>query len=323
MWGKRPFFTVLVLLGGSLAGSAGADFTLEDDGYRLTVMDRDRPVLAYQYRGEPLETGEEDPETGPAHFIHPLYGLWGEQVTGETPSLWAGLPGIHWGWAYCLADGELLDVWNREGGYREFERWRDTYADATTAELDLQNVWIQSATGEAKVLENVLIKVHLADGELRPIDLLLEFKNVSNGPLYLRGSGAQSGLAVRLNLDRDDWTFSGGAGRVKVGSAPVLSPWFDCSYRDDRRSTYSGLTILQHSDNPGFSSPNWTVTPEGVVTAGVDGEQRFELKPGQTLSFQYRLLLHRGFGPSMNLMREYVKWMKPPQATEEEPRRLK
>lgn len=309
---RHHAFPLAVFLFGTFAlcGAYG-EFALDDDGYGLTVLDQGRPVLTYQYAGRPLKTENGQDTTGPAAYIHPVYGLMGELVTGDSPSLWGDLPGLHWGWAYCVVNGDLIDTWNGEGGRREFERWKEQYAGEDSAEFAVQNAWIRNGDDVAQVLESVLVTVYPAEGKTRNVDLFIEFKNVTFNPVYLRGSGPESGLAVRLNPERQDWTFTGGSGRVTPGGAPILSPWLDCSYRDDRHSTYSGVAILQHSSNPGYSDPNWTVTPEGIVSAGVSTTQQMELKPGQSVSFGYRLILHRGFGPSMNLMREYVKWTQP------------
>jgi hypothetical protein len=266
-------------------------------------------VLSVQY-GSESDSDEGEADISKGVYIHPLHGMNGEVITGEPPSLWGGNPGLHWGWTECFLADRQLDVWEDAHLTRRFERWlgQELYEDAV--ELVFQSAWAFADTGRAQAIETVRVTVFGAVEGSRIIDFEFSVRNISSGTMLLLGSNPGSGLGIRINDDRKDVVLSGGHGIVTELNEPMLSPYMDFSYRDDRRSTYSGVMILQHPANPGYAKPNWTVEGDRTLVAGVPESERMRLAPGDSVRFGYRLVLHQGYGPSLNLSKVYSDYMR-------------
>ena len=143
----------------------------------------------------------------------------------------------------------------------------------------------------------------------RVVDVSVHLRNVTYELVELFGGAGAGGFCVRVNPERKGLTFSGGQGLLQGDGEGVLSPWLDVSYRDARRSSYSGFAIFQYPGNPGYSRPNWFLGEEGLVCAGLHGEERFALQTGESLVFRYRLFLHRGYGPNVRLDVAYATYL--------------
>lgn len=283
---------------------SAAQLTLVDDGFRISVLDKNAPLLTYQYASK-------DPDNAPAdsHFIYPLNGLSGEAILAESGDL-DGHSGIFWAWRASRVGDRPMDIWRGEGARRVFERWTARTATPERADLGVQNVWIFTDTGEAQVLESVHITVRPGSRTHRSVDLSVYLRNISYEILEIRGTNSIQGLCLRMAPGLKNLTLSGGQGIVETGLSSVMSPWLDLSYRDARHSTFSGLTIFQHPENPGFSGRNWHIASDGLVGAAIPSSQHYKLKPGQGLHFRYRLYIHNGYGPNQGLARPYSEYLK-------------
>lgn len=297
---KRHISGVLSFL--CLVGAASAqNFTATDDGRQITIADRGQPVVTYVY-------GSASPD-GPINYIHPLIGLYGETLTGDSPSNWSGAPGLHWGWSKIGTDDGVANLETGEGGRRIFERIMSDQETEKGMEVLVQSVWLVGEAEHAQVIETMLLTVGPVNQAQRSIDLQFLMRSVSTGVIFLEGSIPGAGLGLTLNPERQDWGFTGAGVGLDPGPKPHLSPWLVCSYRDDRRSSRSGVAILQDSRNPGFSQPNWLIESEQHVLGGVPSTVRAELKPGEFLQFRYRLILHHLSGSKMEMTGAYAQFM--------------
>ncbi len=288
---------------------SGQDFAFDDDGSKISVADRGLPVLVYVYRSEPVATSDGGSIPALVNYFHPLHGLYGEVITGDTPSNRSGAPGISWGWTRLGAEGRVIDIARGDGGKRVFERVTIQDARADRAVFGVQNAWVTEPGGTAQVLEYILVTVWKVDKAQRSIDVSVILRSVSTSPVFLEGTIPGSGLSFQLNPERSDWMVAGGQGEYAPQDQPYLSPWVVCSYRDDRRSTRSGLAVFQDSRNPGFSQPNWLVQAPAGLNAGVPGTVKAELKPGQSLEFRYRFILHHLGSSKVDMTAEYTKFI--------------
>lgn len=282
------------------------NFTADDNGYSIAIADRGRPVLTYVYDSAPTAEGE---PTGPSSYIHPIYGLYGEVITGESLSNWSGVPGLHWGWSKIGCDDGVADLESGDGGRRIFERVISAQETKQGLEFIIQNVWVVGLNEHAQAIESIAVTVGpVLDGR-RMIDLQVLLRSVSTGTIYLEGSIPGAGLGLVLNPERQDWGFASAAAGLDPASKPYLSPWIVCSYRDDRRSSRSGIAIFQDNRNPGFSHPNWLIESTQRVLGGVPPAVKAELKPGEFLQFRYRLVLHHLSGSRMEMTSAYTQFM--------------
>ena len=282
---------------------SAAQLSFVDNGNKISVVDKNTPVLEYHYR-----TGDTDDRPPNSHFIYPLSGLSGEAILAESGEL-DGHSGVFWAWRNCRVGDRPIDVWQGESARRVFERWTARAATEERADLGLQNVWIFTDSGEAQVLENVHITVWPRSRTHRSVDVSLYLRNISYEILEIAGMDNIQGFCLRLAPGLKNLTISGGQGIVQPGVNSVMSPWLDLSYRDARHSTYSGLAIFQHPKNPGFSGRNWLFGPDGLIGAGIQSSERHKLKPGQGLHFRYRLYLHDGYGPNQGLAKPYAAYL--------------
>lgn len=288
------------------AGASAQNFTATDDGRAIAVADRGRPVLTYVYDSPPAAEGA---PVAPANYIHPLHGLYGETITGEAASNWSGAPGISWGWSKIGCDDGVADLATGEGGRRIFERVVSAREMRDGMELVVQNVWVVGPDEHAQVIESIAVTVGPVEDGRRVIDVQILLRSVSTGLVYLEGSIPGAGLGFTFNAERRDWEFAGAATRLDPTPSPYLSPWIVCSYRDDRRSSRSGMAILQDSRNPGFSHPNWLIESAQRVLGGVSPAVKVEVKPGDFLQFRYRLILHHLSGSKMEMTGAYTQFM--------------
>lgn len=283
--------------------AAPAQMTLVDDGTRVSVIDKSKSILTYRYGPATSHHGTPD-----SHFIFPLMGLSGEALLAESGAS-DGHSGIFWAWRNCRVGGRPMDVWAGTSARRVFERWIIQAATAERADLGLQNVWILNESGEAQVLETVRITVWPETRKSRSVDVSVYLRNISYRLVEIGGLDDVQGFCLRLAPDLKNLTVSGGQGIVADGVSSIMSPWVDLSYRDARHSSYSGLTIFQHPENPGYAGRNWFFAPEGLLGAGIASSERYELKPGEGLHFRYRLYIHDGFGPNQALDQLYGAYL--------------
>ncbi len=283
----------------------GQDFTIDDDGTRVLVSERGQPVVGYTYKAAD-STGK---STGAVGYFHPIHGLFGEVLTGESPSNWSGAPGIQWGWSRLGVGGKVIDLARGDGGRREFERLVGRDVAGGRATVAVQNVWLAGPEDRAQVLETILFTAHPVHESQRNIDVSVLVKSVASEPIFLQGSIPGSGLSFVFNPERVDWSFSGGPGPLPSLGTPFLSPFMICSYRDGQRSSRSAIAVFQDARNPGFAQPNWLIEAPERLIAGVPDTVKLELKPGEFLEFRYRFVLCHLRGAESELAEEYAEFM--------------
>jgi hypothetical protein len=205
--------------------------------------------------------------------------------------------------------GRLVNFDTSEGGHREFERWLEVDTESGYAAFGLQSAWLVEPERQAHAIETLSFVVHPVEGPQRYIDIGVLIRNVSGAAILLEGALPGTGLCFALNPDRADWTLEGSGGWMEPGGGPYLSPWAVCTYRDDRRSTRSGLAILQDSRNPAYATPNWFVEDGNRLSVGAPADFRAELDSGEFIEFRYRIILFRATGGGPDLTGEYARFM--------------
>ncbi len=298
---------VFSLFYGSLA--AAGDLTIEDDGYQVLVADRGKSFFAFVYTPPAAPESASDAPFIPSHYVHPLLGLMGETITADTTTIWQGYPGIHWGWSGLGVANTLIDIERQNGGRREFERFLGASTDGGEAVFALQSAWVTDADGQARVMENLTFTLYPVAGSTRKIDITVLIRNVSDRDIYLQGGGPLTGLSLALDPARTDWGFASSGGWVSDSKPAYMSPWTVATYRDDRRSTRSGIAVLQDSRNPGYSTPNWLVEEGPRLTVGATEAFKTELKTTGFLEFRYRIILFRALGSGPDMTAEYADFM--------------
>jgi hypothetical protein len=284
---------------------------LSDDGAALTVLDQGRPVLTYRY-------GPVDPPSGVdnryrrAFYIHPLYGLDGEVLTQDflRPLHHRGVsgPGLK-------ASGDR--VFNLGSSNRKAKPAQDNISRSGCGERPSRrgpNSRSRTSGGSTttlhpKSVRSLSSEFTPAEGDMRSIDVRLDFKNVCKEGVTLLGLRKGYGFLYppRLQTETAALLFSVGG---QAGDTPELeSAWADVSSRIRPDGTSSGVALFQHPSNPGFPHPGWIFRAYGFLGASWPHLDPCTISPGENVELRYRLLVHRGTGKEAEVDKFFAEYL--------------
>ncbi len=322
-------FLLLCGIGLLLTTSAYADFTIEDDGESLTVMEDRKPVFVYRYgMVEPPEgVGVDRRRLG---YIHPLYGLDGEVLTQDFPDDHHHHRGVFWAWPDTSVGGRKMDIWTLGGARTAHEKFTARKAGHDSAFIGAQNLWVFDETpDDPKVREDVRVTVHPAKRKTRAIDFHIVFENICEEDVVFRGSAAvegtfrtikgYGGFCVRPDAERQPMSFTSANKVIKHDALRMESPWVDVSFpkkKDGKRE--SGLAVFQHPSNPGYPHPGWLLRHYGFLGQSWPCDQSHTLKPGQRVELRYRILVHRGDAESARVAKAFQAYAEGVQSNSED-----
>ncbi|RMH00811.1 MAG: hypothetical protein D6702_13050 [Planctomycetota bacterium] len=267
----------------------------------VTLAAGGRPVLVYRSRRveppagylERVAAGNRIYARARSGYIHPLYGLDGEELTLDWSVDHPHHRGIYWAWPevrWGERQGDLhalQEVFSRPVGEAAVER----RADGTVA-LTAHNLWLW-ADAAPVVFERVRITVREAAADRRVIDLELRFEALADGiTLARRHTDTYGGLNVRL-APVDGLAFGHHAQAANAAEPPRAWSTATGTWRGGRRRTT--LAILEHPANPDF--PGDFVTYEylpWLQPAFPRAGSRWPLRRGEPLTLRYRLLILPG-----------------------------
>lgn len=268
------------------------------DGGALQLLDGKRPVLAYNY-GPTLAPGMAE-DRRRASYIHPLYGLDGEVLTGDFMTDHPHHRGLFWAWpgVYLIDDvtpAERLDLWHLRGVWSRFEAWLAQETQGGCAVIGVRNGWYTRAQ-ERVAEEQVWLRVWPADKQGRTIDVDLAW-TATTMPLdihgQLGGDKGYGGFSYRAAAGADV-ALATAAGPVRGDGDGVPAPWVDYSAMFGNRKQRSGVAIFPAPDHPDYP-PGFTLRHYGFLGVAWPGLERIRLDPaGPPLRLRYRVYLHRG-----------------------------
>jgi len=279
------------------AQPSGAGFRfLELPNERLQVLEADKPVLAYCW-GDQLKEG------APANFkrscyVHPVFGLDGEELTDDFPKDHYHHRGVSWMWPRMKVAGRGaqrdIDLWAVKGIRQHFVKWLERRAESGGATVAVENSWVMDGPPVAK--ETVRLTVRNAEAAGRAIDVELRFEALS-GPIEIRGeiTKGYGGLCFRF-APRQDTVITTPAGKQDKDSDHLKFPWADLSARFAGRTEMSGAAVFIHPrQSVGRAAPNeWTLRHYGFLGPCWPGMETVTLEPGKPVTLRYRLWIHRG-----------------------------
>ena len=294
---RYTLFGILAAL--VLAPAAFADFTLEDNGKALTVLEDGQPVLVYNYAMvEP--PGPVPDRYRRACYVHPLYGLDGEVMTQDFPIDHFHHRGVFWAWPKTTVGDRLADVWTIVDIRQVHDKWVEKAAGADQAVVAAENVWqYEDDPGNPPVREAVRFVIHPADDIGRAIDYTLTLTNIGDEVVTIRGQSTKDkgygGFCVRPDAMRRPLHFTSALGKLDEDMLRMESPWADCSYAKKRGGDeLSGVAIFQHPGNPGYPHPGWITRAYGFLGCSWPHTEPHALDPGDAVTLKYRLYVHRG-----------------------------
>lgn len=272
---------------------AQGDFAFEQSEQKVSLFEDGRPVLVFNH-GHVQPPGKGTPRSG---YLHPLFGLDGDQLTEDFPPKHLHHRGVYFGWPRMRVEGRKVDSWHLRGLLPDFENVDVLEANDRIAAFEASNIWrLDGKT--AALREQLRFTVHASDETGQAIDVHATFTNLTAGPVILNGSPnyAFGGINVRLNGARSDAVFATARGLIAESTDFIdpPSPWADQSSRPAAEKPHSGVAIFQHPGNPDYPSRYWTVRPYGFLGAVWPGERDHAIAPGESVDLRYRLFVHRG-----------------------------
>lgn len=275
---------------------AMAEFTLEDDGKTLLVLDTGQPVLAYNYGPVVPPQGIDAARWTRSCYIHPLYGLDGDIISQDFPADHLHHRGVFWAWPHTAVGDRTMDLWVHQDAEQRFECWGARIADTDHAAVEVNNVWVFKDQPEPVVRESVRFEVLASTEQFRPIDFTLVFANISTLPVSFLGATAKGygGFCYRPDSSRPDLRITTIQGYRAEDALAIYTPWADFSSRIAADKPFSGVALFQHPSNPGYPHPGWLLRYYGFLGASWPHLDTYTLQPGESFQLKYRLLIHRG-----------------------------
>jgi len=279
-----------------IASACFAEFSFNDDGTSLTVLENGKPVLSYNHGRMNPPQGIDAERYWRSCYIHPLYGLDGDVLTGDFQRDHPHHRGIFWAWPRCRIGDQKVDEWHFGGIRQFFEKWLAREAGPDTAEVGVQNVWLLDNGTKPKVREQIRFTIHRADESGREIDFRLKFTNVAEVPVTIKGQNeaGYGGFAIRMDGARPEPVITTARGWLKEDTNRIDTPWADFSSRARPDGPISGVAIFQHPANPGYPHSGWTLRYYGFLGAAWPHDEPFVLPPRSSFELRYRIYVHCG-----------------------------
>ena len=264
-----------------------------------------KPVLGYNYQtnhpGELLAKIHPDNlkyARPRGDYIHPLFGLDGEELTKDWSVDHPHHRGIYWAWPEVDYHGERGDLHALQ---RVFARPTGNVAlrnGPVFAQIEAENLWLWEDR-EPIVRERTIIRAYRETPLGRCVDLEFQFTALKDEvAIARRGTEHYGGLNLRFSAVKEqDMLFHTDAPDVKPRMA-----WAGLSGTFPGGRAPLGVSIFQRQTNPAYPG-DWIKYPElnwlqpTFPAAGA----RWVLKPRQPLVLRFRLWLHRGGKASEDL----------------------
>lgn len=280
----------------SRPAKSGNGVTIREVAGGYEFRDGARTVLRYQRESKSLEG-----KSPRANYVHPLYGLDGDELTQDFPADHIHHRGIFWAWHQIyVGDKSAGDAWVNDGIQSDVKDVNIAGQGPVFATLRVLVDWTSSKitdeAGQPQVVvnETTLIRLYRAKDQFQYVDFEIRlsprFDNVRIGGA--ENARGYSGFTARLRPPQkmviaDE---NGVQSKDAVGSK---SRWVDVSGRFGEAPDTSGVTILSHDTLPEFP-PKWLLRHYGMQNVVYPGQHPVKLVKNKPLVLRHRLLLHRG-----------------------------
>lgn len=271
-------------------------FSLEEsDSGRLTIYENENPVLSYNF-GMQLREGVSE-RYRRSTYIHPIYDLKGNVLTDDFPTDHYHHRGLSWMWPKIFVDSMRYDLWHiygqdgeLNGIHQVFEKWIVKEVGPVCATIGAKNIW-QLDNGQKIMDEWVYVKVYRAADSARAVDIKLTWKAIA--PIGIEGQTKKGygGLNLRFAPRKETQIFSN-LGKEEDSDLKKL-PWADQSAKFGDNNYFSGLSIFQQEDNNNYPA-GWCLRHYGFLGVAWPGVERYNMKPGETISLSFRIWIHQG-----------------------------
>ncbi|MDR1384181.1 MAG: PmoA family protein [Planctomycetaceae bacterium] len=268
----------------------------------IALYDKDKPVYHYVYD---LVTNENVPKKEVRRrtrgcYMHPMFGLNGEELTDDFPKDHYHHHGLFWAWPHVQIGNEHHDFWNETTDLEQrFVKWLVKETGEYGATLAVENGWF---VGERKVaIERVWFRSFAAHDGSRSLDVQI-FVIPIGQPITLRGAEGKSygGLVIRLKPELQPpgndmnktickITVPSGVAKDDLPETPL--EWVDMVSKFGGRETISGAAVFVPPSHPDFP-PTWLVRHYGPLCVGWPGVKNRTFEADQSFSIGYRVWIH-------------------------------
>lgn len=287
-------------------------FTLEEKDGAVHVLEDGQPVLVYhQDMVEPPK--KVDSHYRRSGYIHPLYGLDGEEMTQDFPFDHRHHRGLFWAWPDSSYGGRDLNIWLLSDVRSVHDAWIEKAA-GERAVLAARNHWVYDDAPDAPIIEeSVRMEIMPAQKDARAMDFTITLKNVGDETVIIRGAKADNkgygGFCFRPDARRKPMEFTSAQGTHEDDLLELASPWADVSFPTQRKGDKrSGVAIFQHPGNPGYPHDGWIFRHYGFLGASWPHTTPHPLPPGDAFTLRYRVLVHRGSALSAEVPAAFTAW---------------
>lgn len=276
---------------------------------QLILREAGQPILQYNYwtiePGAVLEQVSENnvKYTRPrSNYIHPLYGLDGEELTLDWPIDHPHHRGIYWAWPEVKLGETLADLHALQIIFARPTGKFKLNSGPEYGEIEAENRWLWEDQ-EPVVHELAILRAYKREQDERIVDLEFHFTALKeNISLARRRTNLYGGLNVRLSsVDNQEIQFF----TDPEGSDPRMA-WAQLSGTFSRGGKVeTGVSILQNRTNPDYPG-DWVEYPElnWFQPTFPAAESRYVLKQEEPLVLRYRIWIHRGkAGPDLHASR--------------------
>lgn len=293
----------------ALNNNLDIQFKFADDSSNLFIKlsESGKPVLNYNC-GMMLNAGVPE-DRRRSSYIHPVYGLDGETLTDDFPKDHYHHRGIFWAWPHVIIDSVSYSLWDIKGIKHQFENWLGKETGPVFARLGVSNGWY---IDNHKVMQEIVwVTVFRVGSSKRIIDFDFTWKPLEK-PITLLGAENKGygGFNLRFAPFKDP-VISTPDGIQEKDSDRLRFPWADLSAKFSGTQKYSGVSIFDHTGN--INTPNtWTLRHYGFLNPSWPSLETYTVKPGELISLQYRVLIHRGNAQDGRVLEEYSLYTNPP-----------
>jgi hypothetical protein len=252
-------------------------------------------------------------------YLHPLRSASGKQITRSFPmdlvegdkqdhphhrGLWFTHGAVN-GWDFWANEKYQKGVYKGRGEVKTL-RVHSVQSGKESGKMSSSHVWIDGKG--KKLLAEERTMTFYADPKLRTMDFDITLKALET---VVFGDTKEGTFAIRLTRElEEDSTGKMTNAQGEVSEDKVWgsrSPWVD--YAGTLQGEKLGVAILDHPTNPRHPT-HWHSRAYGLFAANIFGLHDFyeeegqdgslELKPGGTLRFRYRVVIHPGDSKSFD-----------------------
>ncbi len=292
---------------------SGAQMKMVKTDEGILIREDGDNVLFYQ-----MTPKNEDGKYERNNYIHPLWGIYGKELTEDFPADHLHHRGVFWAWHQVwIGDKRIGDPWeikDFEQKIIDFEFLKHTTGEVVLqTEVDwLSPLWRKAGEKVPYIKEFGKIVIHPQKVNYRRIDFEIRLEAQEQN-LRIGGSEDEkgySGFSVRLALP-EDVSFSGVNGEVVPEVTAVRSPgYINVSGKVDTNGTKGGIVIVDNPENPGYPQ-SWILRAKNSMqNAAWPGKNAVEIPMDDPLVLKYSLIVYSGKLSAkkiINIMKEGVE----------------